>query len=412
MSAPFSDVSHDVYDDLSRPHTPTSNGPTSDNSFSTARPKGIFSSFSREVRQIQGEIGSDTSLVVSIAQTINRAIQFEKITLIFTHLLRLGHGVGNSFKEPLLWQKVVAVFPCVGSLIGMGFGVYLAITSATEIYYEGKKKEEDVKSAGLCFNRKDVLKDAVLYLVHSIAWICDSIASFTLGLSQIRLIVSSTIPLWAPFLSIAATCLSPILMLWNWRGIGHSKMLLQRLDNDLVLLKEEMLKSEEAPRPLQWLFIELRNTAVGDGPYFLGRHFSILNREKYYEQIIHLINTLDKQPGNQNVREKATKLVSALKHRLTDKIMCHKLTIVSTFVATIGTIVLFLEGPLFLSIGLLLIASLIGCITTWKEGNSVKNLQITIDEVSPLIEARASPETQQLLPFTPCKILPEKIKLR
>lgn len=363
---------------------------------------------SREIRQCWNRHWSDTPLLISLVQTIHRAIQFEKLTLIFTNLFRLGQGIGSNFTERPLWQRAVVILPCVGSVIGMGFGLYLAITSATEIYYEGGKKEADIKSAGLCIDRRAVLKDAILYLVHAVAWLCDSIASFTLCLSQTHVVISTTIPIWAPFLSIAATCLAPALMLWNWRGIGHSKMLLEHLSRDLPLLnaknRKRNIENGQGELPLGWLDNELRDKIVGDGSYFLGRHFSIVNRENYALQIRYLIQQLKTEPNNSTLQEKAERVVSGLQHRLIDKIMCHKLTILSTLIATIGTIVLCLGGPLFLAIGLFLVASIIGCVTTWKEGRSVKSLQSTIDEVSPLAEAVCSPTVQQIALETPSKI--------
>lgn len=193
--------------------------------------------------------------------------------------------------------------------------------------------------------------DASLRLVESVSTMGASISSITQGLSMVQAIDVAALA-WATPLGITSAALSVASLVLNVRGLIQTKEVRDVLD----------LPQDQA---LQKIKEELENTKTGDGIYYATRYFDIVRREKYSAQILHIINS-DSNPETYDAAiqkdQKATvkaELHKALKSRVDDKIVSHKIAIIAAVICLVAVLTLFCPfgGPIFMAIGLALLGS-------------------------------------------------------
>lgn len=217
--------------------------------------------------------------------------------------------------------------------------------------------------------------NAVLEIVNQLAYLGDSIASFASGLATAGIVNGSAV-LWATPLSIVSAALSGVTIAIQLRELKKTHEVLQGL------------LASTPDMSLKWLKRQLLDTKKGDGDNFLSRHFSILHREKYAAQVLHIINSKSDDPLEKAIPAKERKtaklqLVEALRNRIKDKITSHKVTIVANIIGLIGVTLLLIPVPglAIVGIGLVAISALLSFGKYLQEGLSVRRLEATIDRL-------------------------------
>lgn len=279
-----------------------------------------------------------------------------------------------------------------GGVITGVYGVVNFIGSAIDISSEVEK------------GRKRETIDASLRLVESVSTMGESVASITQGLSMLNLVDSGVLA-WATPLGIASVGLSAISIVLHARGIVQSKEV------------QAMLNQSEA-KALSDLKTELENTEKGDGAWYAMRYFDLVKREKYSAQILHIINSsndpnvFDPAINRENRATAKTQLLSALKDRISHKIVSHKLALTAAVIGVVAVLLLFFPftGPIIMGIGLALLGISSG-ISLGKyifDHWSVKRLEVKLDKLCDFDEIPDSklPEFAKCLRWTrsPTKI--------
>jgi len=219
--------------------------------------------------------------------------------------------------------------------------------------------------------------DAGLRLTEAIGNLGEAIATFGQGLAMVNSSIGAVS--WAPPLAIAGAVLSAVTIPLNIRGIIRTKEILDKLNDT------------NETKSLNYLKDELLNAEKGDGDFFLKRHFEVINREKYGAQILHIINSdaANKSPAIPDDKKATakTEMLGALKERLTDKIVSHKLAIAAAVIGLVAVLILFFPvlGPIGMACGLALLgaSSAISLTKFILDYRSVARLEKKLDELCP-----------------------------
>lgn len=274
-------------------------------------------------------------------------------------------GGGDWTTAPSTVKLVGQARLCV--VIGAIVALVDMVGEAIEIADEVRKAENDP-------DRLRERNDAILRFIDAFATLGDCSSSFAKGLIMAGYIAENAIN-WAMPLGVVSAGLSLIAIAIHARGIQQSNEILDKLNGNIVDANGDPVE-DNLDNKLNWLADELQNREK-DGEIFLKRHFEVLHRDQYAAQVIHIIRT-------QNDNDK-TQLLEALKDRISEKIVSHRLGIVCVIIAVIATIIIFFPalGPAMLGYGLAFGGAFLSFVKYVLTRRSVHRLEAKIDELCP-----------------------------
>lgn len=260
----------------------------------------------------------------------------------------------------------------LGGRIKLGGGIIYGISGVVNFISSAIDISAEVKKG-----RKRERVDAGLHLVESVATMGESVASMAQGLSMLNL-VDSAVLLWATPLGIASVGLSAVSIAIHARGLIQSKEVQAKLN-------------QPEAKALNDLKEEIENVEKGDGAWYAMRYFDLVKREKYAAQMLHIINSsgnpdeIDTAIPRDHRATAKTQLHSALKDRISNKILSHKLALTAAVIGILAVLLLFcpFTGPIVMALGLALLGISSG-ISLGKyifDNWSVKRLELTLDKL-------------------------------